>query len=258
MALTAILSVGSKLLGGGSKLARTANVGRKLLGIKGKKNKETRVEDNEPSAIIVRPSTSLIPESVSVSGSQSTTEPQSTPVSGKSTLEEDVEYIKNKTLEIDKLLKSSFAQRRKEAAKLRKSRENARRSKKEEGYEKGGSSGILGKAKEKVKAPFRNDKFEFDMYDNLKSQIDPENFVKVLTKGIKAASLIECVGLWFAGGKYGCSWKIKQLKVEPSSQISGYSFVDDSDADDEAENADATRAPDNDSEVDDSEVEEDM
>ena len=156
MALPAILSGGSKLLSGGSRLARTANVGRKLLGIKGKKNKETRVEDNEPSAIIVRPSTTLIPATINVSDSQSTTEPQSTPVSGKSTLEEDVEYIKNKTLEIDKLLKSSFAQRKKEAAKLRKSRENARRSKKEEGYEKGGSSGILGKAKEKVKAPFSN------------------------------------------------------------------------------------------------------
>lgn len=110
----------------------------------------------------------------------------------------------------------------------------------------------------KVKAPFKSDQFEFDMYDNHKTQIDPGNFVKVLTKGIKVASLIECVGLWFAGGKYGCSWKIKQLKVEPSSQISGYSFVDDSDADDEAENADATRAPDNESEVEDSEVEEDM
>lgn len=156
MALPAILSGGSKLLSGGSRLARTANVGRKLLGRKEKKKEETRVGDKEPSAIVVRPSTSLIPATINVSGSQSTTEPQSTPVSGKSTLEEDVEYIKNKTLEIDKLLKSSFAQRKKEAAKLRKSRENARRSKKEEGYEKGGSSGILGKAKEKVKAPFSN------------------------------------------------------------------------------------------------------
>lgn len=156
MALPAILSGGSKLLSGGSRLARTANVGRKLLGRKEKKKEETRVGGKEPSAIVVRPSTTLIPATINVSDSQSTTEPQSTPVSGKSTLEEDVEYIKNKTLEIDKLLKSSFAQRKKEAAKLRKARENVRRSKKEERYEKGGSSGILGKAKEKVKAPFSN------------------------------------------------------------------------------------------------------
>ena len=155
MALPAILSGGSKLLSGGSKLARTANVGRKLLGIKGKKNKETQIEDNEPSAIVVRPSTSLIPATINVSGSKSTTEPQSTPVSGKSTLEEDVEYIKDKTLEIDKLLKSSFAQQKKDAANLRKLRANARRSKTEDRFESG-SGGIVGKAKEKVKKPFSN------------------------------------------------------------------------------------------------------
>ena len=155
MALPAILSGGSKLLSGGSRLARTANVGRKLLGRKEKKKEETRVGDKEPSAIVVRPSTSLIPATINVSGSQSTTETQSTPASGKSILEEDVEYIKDKTIEIDKLLKSSFAQQKKDAANLRKLRANARRRKTEDRFESG-SGGIAGKAKEKVKKPFSN------------------------------------------------------------------------------------------------------
>ena len=177
MALTAILSVGSKLLGGGSKLARTANVGRKLLGIKGKKNKETQVEDNESSAIIVRPSTSLIPESVSVSSRQSTTETQSNPETGKSTLEEDVEYIKNKTLEIDKLLKSSFAQQKKDAANLRKLRANARRRKTEDRFESG-SGGRVGKAKEKVKKPFSN------IFEGIK------NYLTAIVLGFIAVKLV--------------------------------------------------------------------
>jgi predicted chitinase len=177
MALTAILSGGSKLLGGGSKLARTANVGRKLLGIKGKKNKETRVEDNEPSAIIVRPSTSLIPESVSVSSGQSTTETQSNPETGKSTLEEDVEYIKNKTLEIDKLLKSSFAQQKKDAANLRKLRANARRRKTEDRFESG-SGGRVGKEKEKVKKPFSN------IFEGIK------NYLTAIVLGFIAVKLV--------------------------------------------------------------------
>jgi hypothetical protein len=154
MALPAILSGGSKLLSGGSRLARTANVGRKLLGRKEKKKEETRVGDKEPSAIVVRPSTSLIPATINVSGSQSTTETQSTPASGKSTLEEDVEYIKDKTIEIDKLLKSSFAQRKKNAANLRKLRENVTRSKTEERFESGG--GKQSEKKEEEKKPFSN------------------------------------------------------------------------------------------------------
>jgi muramidase (phage lysozyme) len=177
MALPAILSVGSKLLSGGSKLARTANVGRKLLGRKEKKKQETKVGDKEPSAIVVRPSTSLIPATINVSGSQSTTETQSNPETGKSTLEEDVEYIKNKTLEIDKLLKSSFAQQKKDAANLRKLRANARRRKTEDRFESG-SGGRVGKAKEKVKKPFSN------IFEGIK------NYLTAIVLGFIAVKLV--------------------------------------------------------------------
>ena len=156
MALPALLAGGSRALGTGSKLARTANVGRKLLGVKPKKNKENQVGENDSSALIVRPSTTMVPTTFRSSGPQNVQQPvdvKVTPTTGKSTLEEDVRYIKDKTIEIDKLLKGSFAQRKKEEAALRKERAAARRKGKEERFEKGNRRGGMGIA-EKAKKPF--------------------------------------------------------------------------------------------------------
>jgi len=156
MALPALLAGGSRALATGSRLARTANVGRKLLGTKSKKNKQGQVGEDGPSTLTVRPSTTMVPTTFRSSGPQNVQQPvdvKVTPATGKSTLEEDVRYIKDKTIEIDKLLKGSFAQRKKEEAALRKERAAARRKGKEERFEKGGR-GMLGKATDKVKKPF--------------------------------------------------------------------------------------------------------
>lgn len=83
----------------------------------------------------------------------------------------------------------------------------------------------------KVKVPFKDEQFICDAYDQNKVKIT-NNFKEILGKGSKTQSLIQCVGLWFAGGKYGCSWKILQLKVQPTNQITSYSFVDESDDED--------------------------
>ena len=157
MALPALLAGGSRALGTGSKLARTANVGRKLLGIKSKKNKQGQVGEDGSSSLTVRPSITMVPTTFKSTGPQNVQQPvdvKVTPATGKSTLEEDVKYIKDKTIEIDKLLKGSFAQRKKEEAALRKERAAARRKGKEERFEKGGRRGMLGKATDKVKKPF--------------------------------------------------------------------------------------------------------
>lgn len=87
----------------------------------------------------------------------------------------------------------------------------------------------------KVKVPFKDEKFTCNVYDNKKTKIE-DNICDLLGKGCRVQCLIQCVGLWFAGGKYGCSWKIVQVKVNPSKSITGYSFVDDSDDDDDGSN----------------------
>ena len=88
----------------------------------------------------------------------------------------------------------------------------------------------------KVKLPWREDKFLCDAYDSNKVLITSD-LKKILTKGSHVQALIQCVGLWFAGGKYGCSWKVIQMKVTPAAGVSGYSFLSDSE-DEDAEDVD--------------------
>lgn len=44
------------------------------------------------------------------------------------------------------------------------------------------------------------------------------------TKGSRISAIIQCVGIWVAGTKFGCSWKIIQMKVTPPTTIKGYAF----------------------------------
>ena len=154
MALPAILGASRAVLSG-SKLARTANIGSKLLGRR-KKDPPGEKTEGSRGEIVSTPSTSLVP-SVSVVSKQTTSEtprvstPKSSP--GKSTLEEDVRYIREKTVEIDKLLKSSFAQRKKEEKQRQKRVKSLLRTRKEARFEKKSGSGMLGKAGSAVKKP---------------------------------------------------------------------------------------------------------
>lgn len=111
----------------------------------------------------------------------------------------------------------------------------------------------------KVKVPYKDERFTCSVYDNKKNKVE-DNISDILGKGCRVQCLIQCVGLWFAGGKYGCSWKIVQVKVNPSKSITGYSFVDDSDDEDEDDNANKLKnASESDEEVvEDSDLEEEV
>ena len=79
----------------------------------------------------------------------------------------------------------------------------------------------------KLKIPFVNSAFQCEVYDtkrksvNLKELIDTGAF-----KGAKVTAIIQCLGIWVAGGKYGCSWKVLQMRVSPPQTIKGYAFKD--------------------------------
>lgn len=79
----------------------------------------------------------------------------------------------------------------------------------------------------KVKLPCHDGKFGFDAYDNKKCKIEG-GMEDVLVKKCDVKCLIQCVGIWFAGGKYGLSWKVMQMKVTPPAGLHGYSIQDDS------------------------------
>lgn len=111
----------------------------------------------------------------------------------------------------------------------------------------------------KVKVPFKDDRFTCGVYDSKKNKIE-DNIGDLLSKGCRVQCLIQCVGLWFAGGKYGCSWKIVQVKVNPSKTITGYSFIDDSDdeEDDNANKLKSSSAESEDEVVEDSDLEDEV
>jgi hypothetical protein len=82
----------------------------------------------------------------------------------------------------------------------------------------------------KAKLPYDNksNTFTFEAYDMENNEISFQTIMNNL-KGAKAQLIIQLTGLWFAGGKYGCSWKVISGKFQ-LHQYSKITFVDDSDA----------------------------
>jgi Protein of unknown function (DUF2738). len=77
----------------------------------------------------------------------------------------------------------------------------------------------------KLKLPRKNKKFTSEVYNDDREQVElTSNLVK---KGSKVQALMRCSSVWFAGGKFGTSWTVVQMKVTPSKSLSGYSFLPD-------------------------------
>lgn len=79
----------------------------------------------------------------------------------------------------------------------------------------------------RVKIPCWDGKFNIELY-NLKNElIFPDESNEDLTpelliqKGQNVALVIECGGIWFAGGKFGVTWRLVQAVVEPKATLKG-------------------------------------
>lgn len=84
----------------------------------------------------------------------------------------------------------------------------------------------------RAKIPYNNetDVFNFDTFDFDGNEVDFKN-IKDKLKGAKSRVLIQLVGLWIAGGKYGCTWKIINGSFQ-QKQMARYVPVEDSDEED--------------------------
>lgn len=71
------------------------------------------------------------------------------------------------------------------------------------------------------------DAFDVQTYDDKKNPYEGVPLKDLLIKGSQVTVLIQCTGLWFAGSKYGLSWKAVQIRVDklPES-IRGFAFAD--------------------------------
>lgn len=116
----------------------------------------------------------------------------------------------------------------------------------------------------KVKVPYDgvNDKFKFDCYDMENNEIEFTNIISKL-KGGRTQLIIELTGIWMAGGKYGCTWKIISGKFQ-LSQSNKMTFIEDSDTekkddeeeDEEEEDDDEPQLPKQENKVENSDDEE--
>lgn len=89
----------------------------------------------------------------------------------------------------------------------------------------------------------RDGKFETQVYDDKKRPLTDVPLEDILVKGAVVTALIQCTGVWFAGGKFGLSWKAVQIRADsvPES-IRGFAFLDEGDAPAEAPARAAPRA----------------
>ena len=74
----------------------------------------------------------------------------------------------------------------------------------------------------KVTLPQKNGEFNFEAYNRKKELIDINT---IDTKGSMICSIVQCGGIWIAGGKFGVTWRVVQLEVTPKTNIKGYSFI---------------------------------
>lgn len=73
----------------------------------------------------------------------------------------------------------------------------------------------------KVTIPYKDGEFQCEVYDVNQKPVDLN---KIETKGARVAAIIQCLGIWVAAGKFGCTWKVLQMRVIPRQTIKGYAF----------------------------------
>ena len=78
----------------------------------------------------------------------------------------------------------------------------------------------------KAKLYQRNDEFTCEVYNKKREVVD---FRRNVVKGAWVQGLMTCSGVWFAGGKFGVTWVMRQMIVEPPARLTGFSFIMDDD-----------------------------
>jgi hypothetical protein len=76
----------------------------------------------------------------------------------------------------------------------------------------------------------KRDSQEFDIkcFDDKRQEYKGIPLEELLVKGAVATCLIQCTGVWFAGSKYGLSWKAVHMRMDSLPRSAGaFDFVDD-------------------------------
>jgi hypothetical protein len=77
----------------------------------------------------------------------------------------------------------------------------------------------------KLKLPKNNGEFEAKFYDVNGTPYKGVPVEDLLAKGVQVTAIMECTGVWFAGSKFGLTWKAKQIAVHKlPERISDFAF----------------------------------
>jgi hypothetical protein len=74
----------------------------------------------------------------------------------------------------------------------------------------------------RVKIPFWDGQFKCEIYNVHRELIFPmegRSILDVVPKGSEVKVMLQCGGIWFAGGKFGVTWKPYQMIVKPKNQL---------------------------------------
>ena len=82
----------------------------------------------------------------------------------------------------------------------------------------------------KVKLPCWDGKFNCEIYDTSQKILYPNEHsglspVDLIPKGVNVVAIIQCGGLWFANGKFGCTWRLFQAVVQPKPSMKGKCWI---------------------------------
>ena len=82
----------------------------------------------------------------------------------------------------------------------------------------------------KVKLPNWDGKFNCEIYDTQGTMLYPDDLngsspLELIPKGINIVAIIQCGGLWFANGKFGCTWRLFQAVVQPKPTMKGTCWI---------------------------------
>lgn len=80
----------------------------------------------------------------------------------------------------------------------------------------------------KIQLRKRDGKFDVDVYDASLNSMKGTPIEDILVKRAQLTVLMKCTGVWFAGGKFGLSWKAEQIRADKvPTTIRGPAFLPD-------------------------------
>ena len=80
----------------------------------------------------------------------------------------------------------------------------------------------------KVQLRKRDGKFDVDIYDAALNSMKGTPSEDILVKRAQLTVMMQCTGVWFAGGKFGLSWKAEQIRADKvPATIRGPAFLPD-------------------------------